>query len=80
MINMVGDWLAQGALVEEAGRWHLRQALAEWSSDVPDTLRQLIEQQLGRLDPEDQAILLAGSLMSLGEFSEARAALHNNSI
>jgi DNA-binding winged helix-turn-helix (wHTH) protein len=62
MVNVVKDWARQGVLVEEAGQWVLRGRLDEIAVSVPDTLRQLIEQQLEQLDLEVQALLETASV------------------
>jgi predicted ATPase len=73
MVNVMDDWLAQGILVAEDGRWTLRQELVELAVGVPDNLRQIIEKQLDRLSPEEQHVLAVGSVAGV-EFSAAAVA------
>ncbi|MEX2260873.1 MAG: AAA family ATPase [Bryobacteraceae bacterium] len=54
MVNVVDQWISQG-LLQGAGLDDLNRA-------VPDTLRQLIEQQLGMAVSEDREILEAASV------------------
>jgi predicted ATPase/DNA-binding winged helix-turn-helix (wHTH) protein len=73
MVNVMDDWLAQGILVAEDGRWTLRRELMELAVGVPDNLRQIIERQLDRLSPEEQHVLAVGSVAGV-EFSAAAVA------
>lgn len=54
MVNVVDYWQAQGLPVESKEPSALREWFAALGDDVPDTLRKLIEQQLGRLSRADQ--------------------------
>jgi len=62
MVTALDAWIGQGLLQEVDGRWMLRGALDELAVGIPETLRQLIELQIGRLDPGDPAILEAASV------------------
>jgi predicted ATPase len=73
MVNVIDDWLAQGILVAEDGRWMLRQELVERGVGVPDNLRQIIQKQLDRLSPQEQHVLTVGSVAGV-EFSAAAVA------
>jgi predicted ATPase len=73
IVNVMDDWLAQGILVTEDGRWTLRQELVELAGEVPDNLRQIIQKQLDRLSPEEQHVLAVGSVAGV-EFSAAAVA------
>lgn len=62
--------MAQGFLVqtgaEEAGRsWRASASFAEIEADVPEGLAQMIELEMERLQPEEQRLLEAGSLMGI---------------
>ncbi|MEW5926506.1 MAG: AAA family ATPase [Gemmatimonadota bacterium] len=70
---LVDAWVARGAFAPCEGGWELRGALSDLAEDVPETLRRLIQQQVETLDPEDQAVLEAGSVEGL-RFSAAAAA------
>ncbi len=65
--TLLDSWLEQGLLDEG------EPDLARLSSDVPDTVRQLIEQTLEQLDPVDRELLSAASAVGQ-EFSAAAAA------
>jgi DNA-binding SARP family transcriptional activator/predicted ATPase/type II secretory pathway predicted ATPase ExeA len=64
------SWVTRGALVELDRQWTLRARLEELMVGVPETLRQLIEQQFRQLDPTDQAILEVASVAGV-EFATA---------
>jgi predicted ATPase/DNA-binding winged helix-turn-helix (wHTH) protein len=73
MVNMVEYWVTQGWLAEVEGCWMLRVGLPELQAGMPATLRQMLETQLGRLRPEEQRVLEAGSVAG-GAFSAAAVA------
>ncbi len=68
MVNTI-DHLIQERLIEahEDG-WHLTAPIDAVKLGVPDSIRQLIETQVDRLDPRDQRILEAASVVGT-EFS-----------
>ncbi len=68
--TLVDAWIAHGSLAVVEGRWRLQARLEELLVGVPDTLRQLIEQQFRQLDPTDQNILEVASVAGM-EFSTA---------
>ncbi len=55
------------------GSWTLRVSLPKLQAGIPASLRQMIEQQLDRLRPEEQRVLEAGSVAGV-EFSAAAVA------
>ena len=65
--TLLDSWL-EGGLLDEG-----RSDLARLSSDVPDTVRELIEQMLEQLDPADRDLLSAASAIGQ-EFSAAALA------
>ena len=73
MLTLVDDFAGRELIVRRDGRWDLNDNSAERPPDVPDTLRELIEQQARRLDPEDQQLLevaaVAGSEFSIATLS-----------
>lgn len=73
MGSLVEHWLSQGLLMLEGGRLRTGAPLEELASGVPESLRQMIEQQIERLDPADAQMLEAASV-SGREFSAATAA------
>ena len=60
MVNLVEELIKQQVIVEESGQWELRGDIAGVS--VPDTLRQLIEKQLGQLSDDQQQVLEVASV------------------
>ena len=80
MAGLADSWVAEGLLVaRNDGGWSLWAGPEELIAGVPGSLRQLIEQQLERLDAEDQKVLETGSVAGR-EFSAAlvAAALDRN--
>ena len=65
--TLLDSWLEQGLLADG------ELDLARLSSDVPETVRQLIDQTLEQLDPVDRELLCAASAIGQ-EFSTAAAA------
>src|SRR5262249_17936601 len=56
MVLLVEPWQTQGLLQEQDGTWTLDAELAVLHEQVPDSLRQYIEQQLEQLSAADQAL------------------------
>jgi tetratricopeptide (TPR) repeat protein len=73
MVRVVDELVALGVIAEEQGGWRLVKPLAETAGAVPETLRQLIENQIARLKPEAQRLLEAGSVLG-SEFTVASVA------
>jgi predicted ATPase/DNA-binding winged helix-turn-helix (wHTH) protein len=72
MVSIVDAWDALGWLEgEETHR--LQVGLEELAQEVPESLRQMLAQQLDRLSPEEQRVLEAASAAGL-EFSAATVA------
>ena len=65
MIAMVDHLLAEGVIQQEDGCWRLRSELAEIDMGVPKALSGMIEMQIDRLDPADQRLLEAASLIGV---------------
>jgi len=65
MTAMLEHLIAQGFIGQEAGVWQLRLALAEIDMGVPTALSEMIEMQIDRLDPADQRLLEAASLIGV---------------
>ena len=70
---VVEDWVRRGWLVQVDGRWTLRVGLAALAVTVPEGLRQMLEQQLDRLSPEEQRCSRCGSVAG-ATFSAAAVA------
>src|SRR5262245_45469404 len=63
MVRLVDELVALGVLAEDEGRWSIRGGLADVAHAVPETLRALIDKQIGRLEPGAQRVLeVAGVL------------------
>ncbi len=73
MVNVVNDLVARGVLVQSDGRWELQGRVEELKGGVPESLQQLIEQQIARLRPETQRLLEVASVAG-AEFSAAAVA------
>jgi DNA-binding winged helix-turn-helix (wHTH) protein/tetratricopeptide (TPR) repeat protein len=63
MVRVVDELVTLGVLAEEEGRWQLVAPLDEVASAVPESLRQLIDKQISRLDPEVQRLLEVASVL-----------------
>ncbi|MCK6553493.1 AAA family ATPase [Candidatus Binatia bacterium] len=57
VVNVVNYWLSEGLLVDAGGRLRLMARLDEVAARVPDSLRQMIEKQIGRLTSEECRVL-----------------------
>lgn len=60
MVNFVEELLHQGYIVEEQEGWHLTGDITQ--VQAPETLRQLIEKQLGQLGKDEQHVLEVASV------------------
>lgn len=72
LVNTIDDLVARGQLRELEGRWKLAVPLEDLTIDAPETLWQMVEQQIDRLTPEEQEMLAIGSVAG-AEFSAAIA-------
>jgi predicted ATPase/DNA-binding winged helix-turn-helix (wHTH) protein len=70
LANVVDDLIAQGHVREVDGSWELAVPVARVAAGVPDTLWQIVEKQVERLTPREQAVLALGSVAG-AEFSAA---------
>ena len=62
----LSDYLCnEKMIVEEQGIWKLRVDLAEVECGVPGNLRQLIEKQIERLNPDERTVLEAASVAGM---------------
>jgi predicted ATPase/DNA-binding winged helix-turn-helix (wHTH) protein len=73
MVNVVESWLARGVLVERDGQWVVPVGVEALQAEMPESLRQMLEQQLNRLTPEEQRVVEAGSVAGM-DFSAAAVA------
>jgi DNA-binding winged helix-turn-helix (wHTH) protein/predicted ATPase len=74
LVNVVDHLIAHEHLRHVDGGWELAVPLDAVASDVPDTLWQLVEKQIDRLAPSEQALLAVASV-SGAEFSAALASV-----
>ncbi|MGH7821163.1 MAG: AAA family ATPase, partial [Candidatus Binatia bacterium] len=72
LVTLVDHLIARGAIVERGGRWQAAGGFGEELAAVPESLRLLIEHQLGRLTGEDRELLEVASVAGI-EFSAAVA-------
>jgi DNA-binding winged helix-turn-helix (wHTH) protein/tetratricopeptide (TPR) repeat protein len=63
MVRVVDELVALRVLEPEDDRWRLRRPVAEIARAVPESLRQLVEVQVARLEPEAQRVLEAASVL-----------------
>ncbi len=70
MVNVIEHLVAQGTLVAGNGHWRLQEPIAGTDIGVPESLRQMIAQQLDRLTPDERRIVEVGSVRGI-EFSAA---------
>lgn len=74
MVNLV-EYLSEQKLVEEKnGSWELQAEVSEVEREVPANLRQLIEQQIEKLSPDERTVLEAASVAGVECSSLAMAA------
>jgi predicted ATPase len=73
MVNVVDDWVSQQMLRETGGQWQLAARVEDLATGVPESLRQMIEKQVGRLTPEERRLIEAASVAGI-EFSAAAVA------
>ena len=63
MVRVVDELVALRVLEAEDGRWRLRKPLDDIARAVPESLRQLVEKQIARLEPEAQRLLEVASVL-----------------
>ena len=63
MVRVVDELVTVGVLADQDGRWRLVAPLDEVARAVPESLRQLIDKQISRLDPEVQRLLEVASVL-----------------
>jgi DNA-binding winged helix-turn-helix (wHTH) protein/tetratricopeptide (TPR) repeat protein len=60
---LLDSWLEQGALEQTGGGWAPRAEQNRIADGIPDTLRDLIDQDVSRLSPDDLEVLEAASVV-----------------
>jgi len=73
VVTLVEDLVRRGLLVPEPGAWRLEARLAELASDLPESLRQLVQQQFGSLDATDRRLIEVAAVAGT-DFSAASVA------
>jgi predicted ATPase len=73
MVNVADYWVSHGVLVETNGQWQLAAKIENITTEVPESLRLMIERQLERLAPEERRMVEAASVVG-GEFLTAAVA------
>ena len=68
MVNVVDYLLARSHIADAHGHWQFQVPLANFSLEVPENLRQMIEKQIDRLSPQEQETLEIASAAGV-EFS-----------
>jgi DNA-binding winged helix-turn-helix (wHTH) protein/predicted ATPase len=74
LVNVIDHLIARGHVRDADGCWELSIPLGDLASDVPQTLWQLVDRQIERLTPREQAVLSVASLAG-AEFSAALASV-----
>jgi len=74
MVRVVDELVTLGVLAEEQGHWRLAKPLTDIADAMPESLRQLIEKQVDRLEPEAQRLLEVASVLG-NEFTAASVAV-----
>ena len=72
LVNTVADLIVQGQLHDVDGQWQLAVPVKELAANGPETLWQMVQKQMERLTPDEQAMLTVGSAAGV-EFSAAVA-------
>jgi predicted ATPase len=62
LVNVIEHLVAQGRLVEQAGQWEFAGSIADIEIGIPESLRQMLSQQLDRLTVEEQQVIETGSV------------------
>ena len=73
LVTLVQALVERGVLREQDGRWTVQGDIEALALEVPESLRQLLEQQIARLPPEVQRVLEVASVAGV-EFVAAAVA------
>src|SRR5262249_26837635 len=79
LVTIVDEIIRQSLLCE-ATRWDVSKAAETIRGPVPESLRQIIEQQLHQVRPEDQGLLEAASIAGSAFSAAALAAVVNQAM
>jgi len=80
VVNLVEYLTDQKRIVEEQGEWKLRVDLSEVEGEIPVNIRQLIEKQIERLNPDERTVLEAASVAGMECSSVSIAAGLENTV
>jgi hypothetical protein len=72
---VIDSWQAAGGITSSGGHWRVEEGLDSLSSAVPDTLRELIDDQFMGLAPDDRQLLEVGAIAGSPFSSAALAAV-----
>jgi DNA-binding winged helix-turn-helix (wHTH) protein/tetratricopeptide (TPR) repeat protein len=64
MARLADELVTLGVLADDGGRWRLARRLHEVARTIPESLRQLIDKQIARLEPEFQRLLEVASVLT----------------
>jgi predicted ATPase len=70
MADMVRDLRARGALADKDGAWTLVESISQIQSDLPESVRSMIQRKMDRLSDADRRLLMAASIQGQ-EFDSA---------
>ena len=73
VVTLVADLVRRGLLEPESGGWRLKVRLAELATDLPESLRQLVQHQFANLDAADRRLIEAATVAGT-DFSAASVA------
>jgi len=77
MVAALDHMIQRGLISCENGSWQLRVALEEIALEVPETLREMIEAQIGRLSADEQHALEVASVNGAAFSARVSAAVSN---
>ena len=77
LVNTIDDLIVRGQLHEVDGQWMVSVPVKDLVRDAPETLGQMVEQQIERLTADEQAMLAIASVAG-AEFSAAVVAMSDS--
>ncbi len=80
LVNLTEALVTRGFLCEAGGQWRLEVGLDAVEMELPETLRQMIEQQLRRLEPEALHVLETASVVGVAFTAASVAAAMDGDI
>jgi DNA-binding winged helix-turn-helix (wHTH) protein/tetratricopeptide (TPR) repeat protein len=64
MARLADELVTLGVLADDGDRWRLARPLHEVARTIPESLRQLVDKQIARLEPEFQRLLEVASVLT----------------